>query len=252
MEEFDGMRKAGRLAADILDYIGAFVKPGVSTEYLNHLCADYTTAHGAISAPLGYKGFPKSICTSVNHVICHGIPGDKILQEGDIINIDVTPIVDGWHGDSSRMFPVGKIGVKAKKLCSVTYQALMTAIATVKPGSSTFDIGKAIQDIVSPHRYSIVRDYCGHGTGKIFHSDPQISHYPDPSVAVEIKPGMIFTIEPMINIGKPDTKLLEDKWTVVTRDKSLTAQFEHTIGVTENGVEIFTLSANGTDCPTDL
>ncbi len=248
-EEFDSMRRAGRLAAEALDYITPFVEPGVTTGALDKLCDDFTLQHGAISAPLGYRGYPKSICTSVNHVVCHGIPGDKVLEEGDIVNIDVTVILDGWHGDSSRMFPVGRIGVKAGKLIDLTYQALMCGIAMVKPGARLGDIGHAIQTLAEGKRFSVVRDFCGHGLGRVFHAPPSVLHYGTPGTGVALQAGMFFTIEPMINAGRFETKILEDGWTAVTRDRSLSAQFEHSIGVTEDGCEIFTTSPAGLHCP---
>lgn len=243
-EDFNGMRKAGRLAAQVLDYITVYVKPGVSTEKLNQLCHDMIIENGAIPAPLNYRGFPKSICTSVNHVVCHGIPSEsKILQDGDIVNIDVTVIVDGWHGDTSRMYLVGEnVSVKARKLVSVTYEAMMLGIQAVKPGATLNDIGKAIQQYAESNGYSVVRDFCGHGIGKVFHDAPQVLHYYQKDNNTVLEPGMFFTIEPMINIGKYETKTLPDGWTVVTKDKSLSAQFEHSIGVTNSGFEIFTIS----------
>ncbi len=244
-DDFEAMRRAGRLAAETLDYITPFVKPGVTTDALDRLCDDFTIAHGAISAPLGYRGYPKSICTSINHVVCHGIPGDKVVQDGDIMNVDVTVILDGWHGDSSRMFPVGKVGVKARRLVDVTYEALMRGIAVVKPGATLGDIGYAIQSYVEAERFSVVRDFCGHGLGRIFHAPPSVLHYGVAGQGTALKPGMFFTIEPMINAGRHETKILEDGWTAVTRDRSLSAQFEHSIGVTEDGHEIFTLSPAG-------
>lgn len=246
-EAFAGMRKAGKLAAETLDMITSHVVPGVSTEKLDQLCHDFIRDHGAVPAPLGYKGYPKSICTSVNHVVCHGIPApDKILEDGDIINIDVTTIVDGWHGDTSRMFNVGNVGVKGRKLVDATYDAMMKAIALVKPGARLGDIGHAIQSHVEPMGFAVVREFCGHGLGKIFHCAPSIVHYGRPGTGLALKPGMFFTIEPMINASKEwRTKLLTDGWTAVTRDRSLSAQFEHSIGVTETGYEIFTLSPKG-------
>ena len=202
-----------------------------------------------ISAPLNYRGFTRSICPSVNHVVCHGIPGDRLLQDGDILNIDVTPILDGWHGDSSRMYYVGKVGVKARKLCEVTYDAMMRGIAVVKPGATLGDIGHAIQDYVEENRFSVVRDFCGHGVGRVFHEPPNIMHYGKPGHGVVLKEGMIFTIEPMVNAGRHETKILADGWTAVTKDKSASAQFEHTIGVTKDGCEIFTLSPQNLHCP---
>lgn len=241
-EAFEGMRKAGKLAAQVLDYIGPFVKPGVTTNELDKLCHDFIVGHNAIPAPLNYKGFPKSICTSINHVVCHGIPSDKALQEGDIVNIDVTVILDGWYGDTSRMYNVGKVGIKAQKLIDVTYESLMRAIDIVKPGITLGDIGHAIQSFVEPKGYSVVRDFCGHGIGRTFHSEPEVLHYGRAGEGLELQEGMFFTIEPMINAGKYDVKVLSDGWTAVTRDKSLSAQFEHTIGVTATGHEIFTVS----------
>ncbi len=249
-EDFAAMRKAGRLAADLLDYITPFVVPGVTTGALNDLCEKFTQERGAVSAPLGYRGFPKSICTSINHVVCHGIPGDKKLEDGDIVNIDVTPKLDGWHGDSSRMYGVGdKISLKARRLIDVTYEALMRGIEVVKPGATLGDIGHAIQQHAEAARFSVVRDFCGHGTGQIFHCQPSVLHYGQAGQGAVLKAGMIFTIEPMLNAGKYDAKVLNDGWTAVTRDKSLSAQFEHTIGVTDTGVEIFTQSAKGLHCP---
>ena len=204
---------------------------------------------GGVSAPLNYRGYPKSVCISVNHVVCHGIPGDKVLNDGDVVNIDVTPTVGGWHGDSSRMFYVGEVGVKAKRLIDVTYESLMRGIKVVKPGATTGDIGHAIQSYVSPFRYSIVRDFCGHGLGQVFHDAPNILHFGNPGEGVILREGMFFTIEPMVNIGGPDVKILKDGWTAVTKDHSLSAQFEHSIGVTADGYEIFTLSQTGRDKP---
>lgn len=244
--DFAGMRKAGKLAAEVLDYIDEYVKQGVTTDYLNTLCHNFIIDHGAIPAPLHYRGFPKSICTSVNHVVCHGIPDERKLKNGDIVNIDVTVIVDGWHGDSSRMYAVGELSVKARRLCQVTYEAMMRGIEKIKPGNTTGDIGHAIQTHAEAHHYSVVRDYCGHGIGKIFHGAPNILHYGKPGDGVILQEGMFFTVEPMINIGAYETKLSpHDNWTVTTRDRSLSAQFEHTIGVTANGMEIFTLSPKG-------
>lgn len=240
-ECFESMRKAGRLAAQVLDFIEPYVKPGITTNELDRFCHDYIVSHGAIPAPLNYRGYPKSICTSINHVVCHGIPSDKMLNEGDIINIDVTVILDGWHGDTSRMYNVGKVGIKAQKLIDVTYEAMMRAIDIVKPGTTLGDIGHAIQSYVEPKGYSVVRDFCGHGIGRTFHSEPEVLHYGRPGDGLELQEGMFFTIEPMINAGRYETKVLSDGWTAVTRDKSLSAQFEHTIGVTATGHEIFTL-----------
>lgn len=244
-EGFEGMRKAGRLAAQTLDFIASFVKEGVSTASLNHLCHNFIIERDAIPAPLNYKGFPKSICTSVNHVVCHGIPDEKkILKKGDILNVDVTVILDGWYGDTSRMYTVGKPSLKAQKLIDVTYKAMMLGIEAVKPGATLGDIGHSIQSYAESHNFSIVTDFCGHGLGREFHIGPSVMHYGEPGEDMVLQEGMFFTIEPMINIGKPYTKILNDGWTAVTRDKSLSAQFEHSIGVTGQGYEIFTLSSD--------
>ncbi len=248
-EEFEAMRVAGRLAAELLDYITPYVQPGVTTNELDRICAEYTQDHGAISAPLGYRGFPKSICTSINHVVCHGIPGDKSLRDGDIINIDVTPIVDGWHGDSSRMYPVGRIGVKARRLIDVTHEAMMRGINQVRPGATLGDIGYAIQSYAEGERFSVVRDFCGHGLGRIFHCAPSVVHYGRPGRGTVLREGMFFTIEPMINAGRLETKILADGWTAVTKDKSLSAQFEHSLAVTADGYELFTESPSGLHKP---
>ncbi len=239
------MRAAGRLAAETLDMIGEHVVPGVSTGKLNQICHDFILAHGATPSPLNYRGFPKSICTSINHVVCHGIPGDKTLGTGDIINIDVTVTLDGWFGDSSRMYVAGEPSTKAKRLIEVTYEALMRGIAQVKPGNTFGDIGYAIQSYVESQRLSVVRDFCGHGIGRKFHEPPNVLHFGRRGEGAVIKPGMFFTIEPMVNAGRPEVKILDDGWTAVTRDRSLSAQFEHMLGVTETGVEIFTLSPKG-------
>ncbi len=249
-EEFKKMQAAGRLAAEILDFITDFVKPDVSTNQLNDLCHNKIIESGAIPAPLNYKGFPKSICTSINHVICHGIPNDKTLQKGDIVNIDVTVILDGWHGDSSRMYYVGEPSIKAKRLCQVTYEAMMLGIEQVKPGNHLGDIGNAIQSYVEKNGFSVVRDYCGHGIGKIFHAEPSILHYGKKGHGLVLEEGMFFTVEPMVNAGGYETILSKhDGWTVTTRDKSLSAQFEHSLGVTKDGCEIFTSSPKGLDFP---
>lgn len=249
-EGFAGMRRAGHLAAETLDFITPHVRPGVTTGELDRLCHDFIVAHGAVPAPLNYRGFPKSICTSVNHVVCHGIPTErKTLIEGDILNIDVTVILDGWHGDTSRMFFVGKVGVKARRLVEVTYEAMMRGIEAVRPGATLGDVGHAIQAHAEQHRFSVVRDFCGHGLGRIFHTAPSVLHYGKPGNGVALREGMFFTIEPMINAGRYDVKLLEDGWTAVTRDKSLSAQFEHSIGVTADGYEIFTRSPKGWHAP---
>jgi methionyl aminopeptidase len=246
-DDFAGMRKAGALAGEVLDYITPYVQPGITTDELDTLCAVYIKERGAISAPLNYKGFPKSICTSVNHVVCHGIPDpEKKLKEGDIMNLDVTVIVDDWHGDTSRMFMVGdKISRKAERLVSVTYDSMMAGIEMVKPGNTLGDIGHAIQQVAEKERFSVVRDFCGHGIGKIFHTAPSVVHFGNPGEGVVLEEGMFFTIEPMINAGKWPTKVLDDGWTAVTRDRSLSAQFEHTLAVTSDGFEIFTLSPKG-------
>ncbi|MEQ8196217.1 MAG: type I methionyl aminopeptidase [Rhodospirillales bacterium] len=248
-ENFAAMRKAGRLAAETLDYVAPFVKPGVTTDEIDKLVHDFTIQNNAVPAPLGYRGFPKSVCTSVNHVVCHGIPGDKRLEEGDVINIDVTPIVDGWHGDSSRMYYVGKVSIKAKRLVEITFEAMWKGIKAVRSGAHVGDIGHAIQAHAEKHRYGVVRDFCGHGIGQIFHDAPNIMHFGNRGEGPELREGMIFTIEPMINAGRPEVKILADGWTAVTKDRSLSAQFEHTIGVTADGCEVFTLSPTGMDCP---
>lgn len=241
-EQLAKMRTAGKLAAQVLNMITPEVKPGVTTGQLNDICHTYITEELAcIPAPLNYKGFPKSVCTSVNHVICHGIPGDKKLKNGDIINIDVTVIKDGFHGDTSRMFYVGEPSRRAQRLCEITKEAMMRGIAVVKPGATLGDIGHAIQTFVESHRFSVVREYCGHGIGEVFHEDPQVLHYGRPGTGLELKAGMTFTIEPMVNAGKRHSKLLPDGWTVVTKDRSLSAQWEHTLAVTETGSEIFTV-----------
>lgn len=239
--DFEGMRKAGHLAARTLDFITPYVKEGITTLELNDLCHEFIVSHGAVSAPLNYKGFPKSICTSLNHVVCHGIPGARKLVSGDILNIDVTVILDGWHGDTSRMFGVGKVPVKGQRLIEATYEAMMRGIEVVRPGAHLGDVGHVIQDYAESKGFSVVRDFCGHGIGKIFHTAPEVLHYGRPHTGVELQEGMFFTIEPMINVGRFEVKILEDGWTAVTRDKSLSAQFEHTLGVTATGYEIFTL-----------
>lgn len=239
---FKGMRAAGKLASQTLDFIGPHVVEGVTTEHLNQLCHDFIVEHGAIPAPLNYRGFPKSICTSVNHVVCHGIPGDKKLLSGDILNIDVTVIVDGWHGDTSRMYTIGTPAIKAQKLIDVTYEAMMRGIELCKPGATFGDVGHAIQSYVEPKGYSVVRDFCGHGLGRVFHMAPTVLHYGKPGTGPVMEEGMFFTIEPMINAGRPGIKILDDGWTAVTRDRSLSAQFEHSLGITKTGYEIFTQS----------
>ena len=230
---FEAMRKAGRLTAEALDLLVDHVRPGVTTAALDQLIFDFAMDHNAYPASLDYRGFTRSICTSINHVVCHGIPDDKPLREGDIVNIDVTLIVDGWHGDSSRMYAVGEISRKAERLIEVTYESLMRGVAAVKPGATTGDIGAVIQAFAEAERCSIVREFCGHGLGRLFHDEPNILHYGRHGEGVELKPGMLFTIEPMVNLGKPSVKVLADGWTAVTRDRSLSAQFEHTVGVTE-------------------
>ena len=249
-DDFAAMRRAGRLAAELLDYITPFVVPGARTGDLDDMCDAYTREHGAISAPLGYRGYPRATCISPNHVVCHGIPGDKRLESGDIVNVDVTVLLDGWHGDSSRMFLVGdKVGVKARKLVDVTYECLMLGIGAAKPGATFGDIGHAIQTHAEAAGFSVVRDFCGHGIGRIFHTAPSVLHYGKAGEGDVLKAGMIFTIEPMINAGRYDVKLLSDGWTAVTKDKSLSAQFEHMIGITDAGNEIFTLSPTGMHKP---
>lgn len=244
--DFDGMRAAGKLAAQTLDMITEFVVPGVTTDELDRICHLYITKNGAIPATLNYKGYPKSICTSINHVVCHGIPEEKALREGDIVNIDVTVILNGWHGDTSRMYYVGdKISVKARMLCDITYDCMMAGIDVVKPGATLGDVGYAIQCMAERNRFSVVRDFCGHGLGRVFHAPPSVVHFGEPHEGEILEPGMFFTIEPMINAGKYHTKTLADGWTAVTRDRSLSAQFEHSLAVTEDGFEIFTLSPAG-------
>ena len=240
-EEIEKMRVAGRLAAEVLEMIEPYVQPGVSTDELNTRCHQYIVdIQDAIPAPLNYHGFPKSICTSVNHVVCHGIPSDKKLKQGDIINIDVTVIKDGYHGDTSKMFFVGNVPEYAQRLVHITQECLYLGIDMVKPGVRLGDIGAAIQQHAESHRYTIVREYCGHGIGATFHEDPQVLHYGKPNTGLELQPGMCFTIEPMVNLGKRDVKLLGDDWTVITKDRKLSAQWEHTLGVTEDGCEVFT------------
>jgi len=249
-ENFAKMRAAGLLAAQILDFITPYVKEDVTTDELNILCHNKIIENGAIPAPLNYKGFPKSICTSINHVICHGIPNEKPLKDGDIVNIDVTVILDGWYGDTSRMYFVGNPSIKAKRLTQVTYDSMMLGIDQVRPGAHLGDIGNAIQTHAEKSGFSVVRDYCGHGIGRIFHCEPSVLHYGKKGTGIILEEGMFFTIEPMINAGKPETILSKhDGWTVTTRDKSLSAQFEHTIGVTKNGFEIFTASPKSLDFP---
>ncbi|MCC6716925.1 MAG: type I methionyl aminopeptidase [Acetobacteraceae bacterium] len=247
--DFTGMRAAGRLAAETLDMITEHVRPGVTTEALDRLCHDYILAHRATPAPLNYRGYPKSICTSINHVVCHGIPGERRLEDGDVLNIDVTVILDGWFGDSSRMYCAGVPSTKARNLIEVTHESLMRGLAAVKPGARFGAIGHAIQSYVESQRFSVVRDFCGHGIGRTFHAPPNVLHFGRATDGEMLRPGMFFTIEPMVNAGRPDVKVLDDGWTAVTRDRSLSAQFEHMIGVTEEGCEIFTLSPAGLFLP---
>lgn len=239
------MRVAGRLAADVLDMITPHVVPGVTTDELNARCHDYiVNVQQAVPAPLNYRGFPKSICTSVNHVVCHGIPSDKRLKQGDIINLDITVIKDGWHGDTSRMMAVGKVIPAAQRLMDITHEAMWIGIRRIRPGARLGDLGAAIQTFVEAQHLSVVREYCGHGIGRIFHEDPQVLHYGDPGTGIELVPGMIFTVEPMVNAGKRHVRLLPDGWTVITKDHSLSAQWEHTVLVTDSGYEVLTLGAN--------
>jgi methionyl aminopeptidase len=244
-EDFAGMRAAGRLAAEALDMIGAHVAPGVTTGALDKLCHEFILDHGAIPAPLNYRGYPKSVCISINHVVCHGIPGERRLDSGDILNIDVTVILNGWHGDTSRMYVAGAASTKARNLIDVTYESLMRGVAAVRPGATLGDVGHAIQVYVEAQRFSVVRDFCGHGIGRRFHEPPNVLHFGRAGEGPALRPGMFFTIEPMVNAGRPEVKILDDGWTAVTRDRSLSAQFEHMIGVTEDGCEIFTLSPGG-------
>ncbi|MFM9865400.1 MAG: type I methionyl aminopeptidase [Micropepsaceae bacterium] len=248
-EGFAGMRKAGLVSAACLDMIADHVKPGVTTGELDDLIYDFVLAAGSIPATLFYRGYRHSSCISLNEVVCHGIPGDRELKDGDILNIDVTSIVDGWHGDTSRMYIAGDPPLKARRLVDVTYEAMMRGIAAIKPGATTGDVGHAIQSFAEAHSYSVVRDFCGHGVGKVFHDAPNILHYGRPGAGLAFKEGMIFTVEPMINAGKYGVKLKNDGWTAVTKDRTLSAQFEHTVGVTATGVEIFTASATGRHKP---
>ena len=248
-EGFEGMRKVGRLAAEILDAMAALVRPGVSTEEIDRVVREMTLDGGAVPATLGYRGYTHSCCISINHVVCHGIPSPKTLKDGDIVNIDVTPLLDGWHGDSSRMYLVGDVGLKARRLVEVTYECLMLGIEKARPGARLGDIGAAIQAHAEQYRYGVVRDFCGHGLGRLFHDAPEVVHAARAGTGPELRAGMFMTIEPMINLGKAGVKLLNDGWTAVTRDKSLSAQFEHSIGITETGAEIFTLSPTGLHKP---
>ena len=249
MEAFEAMRVVGQMAAACIDMLADHVRAGITTNELDQLAFDFILAQGAVPACLHYRGFPKTICTSINHVVCHGIPAERVLKNGDIVNIDVTLIFDGWHGDHSRMFSVGDVPVRAQRLMDETYQAMMLGIDAVKPGAKLGDIGAAIQAHAEAHRLSVVQDFCGHGLGKIFHDAPNILHYGQKGKGIELKQGMIFTIEPMLNLGKAGVKILADGWTAVTRDRSLSAQFEHSVGVTEQGYEIFTKSPAGLDQP---
>jgi methionyl aminopeptidase len=244
-EEFEGMRKAGRLAAECLDMLVPHVQPGVTTEHLDDLAREFILDHGALPACLFYRGYGKTTCISQNHIVCHGIPGPKPLKEGDIANIDVTVIVDGWHGDTSRMYGVGEVSPRAKRLVDVTHEALMRGLAVIKPGATLGDIGHAIQSYAEAQRCSVVRDFCGHGVGQVFHDNPNVLHFGRKGEGTVLRAGMFFTVEPMLNLGKYQVKVLSDGWTAVTRDKSLSAQFEHSCGVTETGVELFTASPAG-------
>ena len=248
-EGFAGMRRAGELVAEVLDLLVGEVRPGVTTEKLDKLVFEFARARGALPATLMYRGYGKSICTSINHVVCHGIPNDKPLREGDIVNIDVTLVLDGWHGDSSRMYLVGEVPRRAERLVEVTFEAMMAGIAAIRPGGMIGDIGAAIQSVVEPNHMSVVRDFCGHGVGRLFHDEPNVVHIGRKGEGAVLRPGMFFTVEPMINLGRPHVKVLSDGWTAVTRDRSLSAQFEHSVGVTETGVEIFTLSPKGLHKP---
>lgn len=247
--DFVGMRAAGLLAAETLDMITSHVRPGVTTAELDQACHGFMVARGALPATLGYRGYQHSSCTSINHVVCHGIPGDRRLVEGDVLNIDVTAILDGWHGDSSRMYVAGTPSTKAAKLMDVTYAAMMRGVAAVRPGATLGDLGHAIQSYVEANRFSVVRDFCGHGIGRRFHEAPNILHFGRPGEGPVLRPGMFFTIEPMVNAGRPEVKVLDDGWTAVTRDRSLSAQFEHMVGVTQSGCEVFTLSPAGLHKP---
>ena len=248
-EKFEKMRIAGRLAAKTLDMLTENIKPGISTDFINKLGYEFIRDNGGYSAPLFYRGFKKSLCTSLNHVVCHGVPSDRIVNDGDILNVDVTAIVDGYYGDTSRMFAVGKTSVKANNLINATYESMMKAIGILKPGIKLGDIGYEIQNYVEEKGFSVVKDFCGHGISNIFHEPPNVLHYGKKNTGIDLTPGMTFTIEPMINAGKYDVKVLADGWTAVTKDKSLSAQFEHTIGITENGYEVFTESVKGYSRP---
>ena len=249
LEAFEGTRKAGAIASGALDEVAKIIKPGIKTDDIDKLCFEFINDNDAYSAPLFYRGYPKSCCTSTNHVVCHGIPKSKFLKEGDIINVDVTVKKNEWHGDTSRMYFVGEVSTKAKKLVKATYEAMIKSIKILKDGTQVGDIGSVIQNHVEAQGFSVVRDFCGHGLGKNFHEPPNILHYGEPKTGEELKTGMIFTIEPMINEGSYETKVLNDGWTAVTKDKKLSAQFEHTIGITDKGYEIFTCSKKGLDFP---
>ncbi|MDQ7019332.1 MAG: type I methionyl aminopeptidase [Robiginitomaculum sp.] len=251
-EDFEGMRKAGRLAAECLDMLCEHMQPGVVTDKLDRLAREFMLDNGSQPACLYYRGYPKTLCISANHVVCHGIPGEKTLKDGDIVNIDVTLILDGWHGDTSRMFALGNVKRRARRLIDITYEALQRGIAEVKPGATLGDIGHAIQSYAEAERCAVVRDFCGHGLGRVFHDAPNVLHYGQPGTGTALKEGMFFTIEPMLNLGKPAVKILSDGWTAVTRDRSLSAQFEHSIGVTADGAEVFTTSPAGLDNPAHL
>jgi methionyl aminopeptidase len=248
-EGFEGMRRAGRAAAEVLDTLVPRIVPGMTTRAIDEIVFAEMRARGGVPATLGYRGFTGSCCTSINHVVCHGIPGERALKDGDIVNIDVTILLDGWHGDTSRMFLAGNVGVKAKRLVDITWECMMLGIEQARPGNHLGDIGAAIQAHAEAHRYGVVRDFCGHGVGRVFHDAPEVVHAGRPGTGPELRPGMFFTIEPMINIGKPAVKVLDDGWTAVTRDRTLSAQFEHTIGINEEGPEIFTRSPAGHDRP---
>ena len=244
-EDFASMRAAGRLAAECLDMLTPYMQPGAVTERLDDLAREFILDHGALPACLGYRGYAKTVCISPNHVVCHGIPGPKALKDGDVANIDVTVILDGWHGDTSRMYGIGQVPARARRLVEVTYESLALGLAEIRPGATLGDIGHAIQSHVEAQRCSVVRDFCGHGLGRVFHDSPNVLHYGRRGEGLKLQPGMFFTVEPMVNLGKPAVKVLSDGWTAVTRDKSLSAQCEHSVGVTEDGVEIFTLSPAG-------
>jgi len=248
-DAFAGMRRAGRLCAETLDMLVPHMVPGVATGEIDRLVFEFIKANRGVPATLGYRGYGYSSCISINHVVCHGIPGEKPLRSGDIVNVDVTPILGGWHGDSSRMYLIGEVPLKARRLVEVTYECLMLGVEQAQPGNRMGDVASAIQRHAEAHRYGVVRDFCGHGVGRLFHDAPEVVHVGKPGTGPELRPGMIFTVEPMINIGRADTKLLDDGWTAVTRDRSLSAQFEHSVGITEDGCEVFTLSPMGLDRP---